>query len=136
MPKGIILFVDDELQYIEALFAVAEAEGYQVVTVRNASAAFQVIAGGGVDCVLMDIMIDPGSDMPEVDPHLAGLAAIDRIIKDPHHPPVICLSVISDQKIINSLKRKGVLYLRKGETSLNKAWQIIESKITGIYRGK
>jgi hypothetical protein len=74
--------------------------------------------------------------MPEVDPHFAGIATIDRIVKNSNHPPVICLSVISDQKIINALKNKGVLYLRKGETSLNKAWQIIESKITGIYRAR
>ena len=44
---------------------------------------------------------------------------------------IICLSVIGDQEIIKSLKKKGILYIRKGETSLDVASKIIESKATG-----
>jgi len=136
MNKKTILFADDELHYIEALIAVAEAEGYNVKTCRNATDALRIVAGGGIDCVVIDIMMDPGPDLPKVEPHSAGLAAIDRLISKGDHPPIICLSVISDQKIINALKKKGVLYLRKGETSLKKAWDIIQSKITGIYHAR
>jgi len=136
MKKHTVLFADDELHNIEALFAIAEAEGYSVKTCRNASEAVKMVEEGGVDCVVIDIMMDPGSNLSGADPHYAGLAAIDRILSAANHPPIICLSVISDQKIINSLKKKGVLYLRKAETSTNKAWDLIQSKITGVYRVK
>ena len=45
---------------------------------------------------------------------------------------IICLSVIRDQQIISDLKKRGVLYLRKGETSLAVASKLIESKAKGI----
>ncbi|MBI4093464.1 response regulator [Candidatus Kaiserbacteria bacterium] len=133
MSKGRILFADDELHYIEALMAVAESEGYAVEMCRNASAAVKRAKEGELSCLVMDIMMDPGSDFPTTSAQNGGLAAIRAILAMPNHPPIICLSVIGDEKIIGMLKRSGVLYLRKGETSLKKAWLVINSKITGIY---
>lgn len=134
MSKGKILFADDELHYIEALFEIARAEGYDVVTCRQASEAVALVKMGDIDCVVLDIMMDPGEDLAGTSPHKAGLAAVDRILQMKTPPPVICLSVISDQTIIDQLKRKGVLYLRKAETSVTKVWDVIESKITGVYK--
>lgn len=80
-------------------------------------------------------MMDPGKDLPSTDPQYAGLEAIDRILASSKGQAIVCLSVIADQTIIRRLKQKGVLYLRKGETSVNVAWKTIHSKMTGLYRG-
>ena len=130
-----VLFADDELHFIEALLETAKAEGCEVLTCRNASDAIRIATTQPIDCLVIDIMMAPGADLPSVDPQKAGLAAIDAILLKNPKQPIICLSVISDQSVIHDLKRKNVLFLRKGETSLRKAWQVIESKITGIYRG-
>jgi hypothetical protein len=78
-------------------------------------------------------MMDPGKDLPDADPQYAGLHTIDRILSERKGQAIVCLSVISDQKIIRMLKRKGVLYLRKGETNVGVAWKTIRAKMTGLY---
>jgi len=133
MKKKTVLFADDELHYIEGLIETVRAEGCEILTCRDATTAVRFVEKGGIDCLIMDLMINPGEEFPSVDPQSAGLAAIDRILRNRPDQAIVCLSVIADQKIINGLKRKGVLYLRKAETSVNKAWKVIESKMTGVY---
>ena len=128
-----VLFADDELHNIEGLMETVRAEGCEVLTCRDASAAVRLTKAGGIDCLVTDIMMNPGPDLPDTDPQFAGLAAIDAILKERRGQAIVCLSVISDQKIIRELKRKGVLYLRKGETSVGVAWRTIRAKMTGIY---
>lgn len=133
MPKT-ILFADDELYNIEGLIETVRAEGYKILTCRDATTAVRIVEKGGVDCLVIDIMMDPGDGFKSVDPGVAGLAAIDEILRKNPDQPIVCHSIISDQKIIDRLKRKGVLYLRKAETSAEAALRVIESKATGVYR--
>jgi hypothetical protein len=44
--------------------------------------------------------------------------------------PIVCLSVIGDQRKINYLKGMNTRYLRKGETPLERAVQVIRSAAT------
>ena len=81
-------------------------------------------------------MMSPGMDYPGSDPQKGGFVAMDEILRRYPRQSIICLSVLSDQNEIDKLKAKNVLFLRKAETSLRKAWQIIEYKLTGIYRDK
>ena len=131
--KYTILFADDELDKIQGLIESVRAEGCNVLTCRDASTAIQRVKKGDIDCLVIDIMMDPGKDMPDVDPQTAGLTAIDQILALRKNQAIVCLSVISNQNVIRSLKQKGVLYLRKGETSVSVAWKTINSKMTGFY---
>jgi CheY-like chemotaxis protein len=131
--KYTVLFADDELHNIAGLIEAVRAEGCNVITCRNASAAIDLVENGNVDCLIIDIMMDPGKDLPDTDPQYAGLEAIDRILSKRKNQAIVCLSVISDQAIIRSLKNKGVLFLRKAETNVNAAWRTIYSKMTGKY---
>lgn len=128
-----ILFADDELHFIAALLEKAEAEGHEVLTSSSATEAVRIASEKKIDCVVIDIMMDPGPDFLDVKPHQAGLAAIDRMLELNRHQKIVCLSVIGDQKIINKLKKRRVLFLRKGETPFKTAWKTIVSKMTGIY---
>ena len=131
-----VLFADDELHYIQALIEVTRAEGCIVTTCRDASAAITQVCESHIDCLIIDIMMDPGPLLPDADPQFAGITAINQILKKKPDQSIICHSVVSDQRIINDLKKRKVLFLRKAETSLEKAWQTIEAKITGVYHGR
>ncbi len=128
-----VLFADDELDKIQGLIETVRAEGCNILTCRDASSAIRIVTESQVDCLVIDIMMNPGMDLPDADPQYAGLQAIDRILSKRHGQAIVCLSVISDQDIIRALKRKGVLYLRKAETNVGVAWKTIRSKITGVY---
>jgi len=128
-----VLFADDELDKIQGLIETVRAEGCTTITCRDASTAIERVLAGKVDCLVIDIMMDPGKDLPNIDPQYAGLEAIDRILAVRKYQGIVCLSVISDQKLIRSLKQRGVLYLRKAETNVNVAWKTIKAKITGTY---
>lgn len=129
-----VLFADDELHNIEGLIETAKAEGYHVLTCRDASTAVKLTISKQIDCLVIDIMMNPGASLGEQDPQTAGLAAIDEILRKQPRQSIICYSVIADPNVITNLKRRGVLYLRKAETSADAAWRMIESKATGTYK--
>lgn len=56
-----LLIVDDEPSIRDPLAEYLEGNGYQVTTADRAEAARQIIAEGGIDLVLLDIMM-PGED--------------------------------------------------------------------------
>ena len=87
-----------------------------------------------VSVVVSDVMMPSGADYPEIDSSETGFHFVREVRSRFPGVGVICLSVIGDQAKIQSLKKRGVLYLRKGETPLNTAAKLIESKATGIAR--
>jgi len=131
-----ILFADDELHFIEGLIETVKAEGFTVLTCRNASRAVEITTTQKIDCLVIDIMMDPGPSLKNQNPQVAGLAAISEIQQAVPRQSIICYSVISDPELIEKLKRLGVLYLRKAETSADAALKMIAAKATGIYRAR
>ncbi len=131
-----VLFADDELHFIEGLIETVRAEGYSVLTCRDASKAIEITTTRNVDCLIIDIMMDPGKDLRSENPQIAGLIAIEKILKVRPRQSIVCYSVVSDPEILRGLKKRGVLYLRKAETSAEAAWRIIESKATGLLRAR
>ncbi|MBI5684468.1 MAG: response regulator [Verrucomicrobia bacterium] len=128
-----VLFADDELDKIEGLIEIVKSEGYTVLTCCDASSAVRLATTRQIDCIVIDVMMDPGSDLGG-DPQVAGLAAIDAILKQRPKQGIICCSVIGDQTIVKQLKRRGVLYLKKGEMTADGAFRMIEAKATGRYK--
>jgi two-component system KDP operon response regulator KdpE len=60
-----VLAVDDEPQILRAIRTSLVARGYDVVTAPNGETALDVLAGGGVDVVVLDLAL-PGIDGVEV----------------------------------------------------------------------
>lgn len=54
-----ILAVDDSATYLQELAAVLRGDGYEVVLARSGEEALDLMAGGGFDCVLLDVVM-PG----------------------------------------------------------------------------
>jgi len=131
--KEIALFVDDEPFLQEAIFAVLEAEGINCVSTSNVTEAMSYLENNDeISVIVTDIMMPPGESYKDINSSSAGLFFIDEVLRKYPEIPIICLSVIGDQRKINLLKNKGVHYLRKGETPLATAINLIQSKIKGF----
>ena len=130
-----VLFADDEQHYLEPLKFKIEALGYRVLTASTVADAIGLLKSTVVDVLVLDIMMDPGGELRgKLNPSLAGFQALDLIIKTSPKTPIICLSVMEDPAILKEVKKRGVVFIGKGETSLRKVASIIESKVTGVIR--
>jgi len=84
VAKGRVLVVDDEIYILHILDFSLGMEGYEVVTAMDGEAALEKVQTGGVDLVVLDIM------MPKLD----GYQVCRAIKADPatNGIPVILLS--------------------------------------------
>jgi CheY-like chemotaxis protein len=126
-----ILFVDDEPWLSEPLRFSLEGLGFQCLSTQDASEAWDELEEGGIDVVVTDIMMPGGELFQDVNSQEMGYELIRRIRVKWKSQAIICLSVIGDVERIQELKKQNVLYLRKGETPLQTAINLIKSKATG-----
>lgn len=129
-----ILFVDDEPSSTQPLRMLLEAQGFRCVCLSDMSSALKYLRANPVSALVSDIMMPSGQDYPEIDSSETGFHFIALVRQEFPELGIVCLSVIGDQSKINKLKKKKVQYLRKGETPLDTAAKLIESKVTGIIR--
>ena len=80
--KKTVLVVDDEPRILEVLQFALEREGFRVATAADGSAALSRVAEGGVDLMVLDVL------MPELD----GLQVCRRLRQSGSTLPVIFLS--------------------------------------------
>lgn len=94
-----ILLAEDTQFYLKLVSEYLRNGGYTVITAENGALALEVLKQQRVDMVVSDI------EMPQMD----GFALLSEINKDPNlnHLPVIALTSISDNKIIEKGKRSG-----------------------------
>ncbi len=120
-----VLLVDDEPGFIDALAASLEARGYGCIIATNMSDGVKQLGKYSVNVVVTDIMMPPGSAFKRVESDEAGFHFIEYIQQNWPNLPIVCLSVIADQAKIRLLTARGVRYLRKGETPLDTAIEVI-----------
>ncbi|SPE42883.1 hypothetical protein SBA3_700008 [Candidatus Sulfopaludibacter sp. SbA3] len=131
---NIVLLVDDEPWFSEALAMTLESRGFQCVTATDMSAAVKALSDHPVTILVTDIMIPSGPAFPKIDATEAGFHLIEFVQRNWPRIPILCLSVIGDGTKIASLTKKGVQYLRKGETPLSTAVEIISAVANGRKR--
>jgi DNA-binding response OmpR family regulator len=129
--SGAILLVDDEPGLTQALLFSLEAEGFECLVATDVSEAMQILKSRKVRALVTDIMMSGGQDYPEVDSSGGGFHLIKLVRSTWRNIPIVCLSVIGDQKKINSLTRQGIRYLRKGETPLSTAVEVVTAVAVG-----
>ena len=76
-----ILVVDDEALLVKGIRFNLQNEGYEVVTGSNGLEAVQIAQGGGIDLIVLDVM------MPEMD----GMTACGKI-REFSDVPIIMLT--------------------------------------------
>ncbi len=87
-PRGRLLVVDDTEMNRDLLARRLRALGHEVSMAENGRQALALLAGGGFDLVLLDVM------MPEMD----GYAVLERLRADPElsRIPVVMISAVDE----------------------------------------
>jgi len=128
---GVVLLVDDEPSLIEALAFTLESRGYQCLLATDVTQGIAALRRYPVGVLVTDIMMPAGPSFGNVDASEAGFYFIEFVQKSWPGLPIVCLSVIGDQDKISSLRHRGVRYLRKGETPLSTAVEVISAVASG-----
>jgi CheY-like chemotaxis protein len=126
-----ILLVDDEPSYVAALTATLESRGIECVTARDMTEGIEALQKYDVSAVVTDVMMPPGPLFPHIDANECGFQFIEHVQQNWPRLPIVCLSVIADQAKIRFLAKRRVRYLRKGETPLSTAVEVITSVAQG-----
>lgn len=85
MPK--ILIVDDDNDFLEACKMILKRENYEVLSANSVPEAEPLIEEGGLDLILLDIMMDSPDD---------GISLAHKLKKKNIGTPVIILSGASE----------------------------------------
>jgi len=95
--KPVILVVDDESDVCEMLVTILYEEGYVADIANNGKDAVKRVKEGGVDFVLLDIM------MPEMD----GIETLRQIKAVRHDIPVVMITANATLKTAQEAMRLG-----------------------------
>jgi DNA-binding NarL/FixJ family response regulator len=125
------LLVDDEPWYTRALQETLESRGFECLTATDITEGVKALEAGDVSVLVTDIMMPAGKLFPGVDSSESGFRFIEYVQEHWPRLPIVCLSVIADQAKIILLTNQGVRYLRKGETPLSTAVEIISAVAAG-----
>ena len=98
-----ILVCDDEKDIVSALNIYLSSEGYGVIPAYSGKQALEIMAGGSIDLVLMDIM------MPEMD----GLTAVAKIREFSNVPVLFLTAKSEDADMILGLNMGADDYITK-----------------------
>ena len=128
---SLILLVDDEPDLTQALRFTLESRGFQCIVANNMTDGMTALQENQVNVLVTDIMMPAGERFPAVDISETGFHFIEVALRAFPRMPIVCLSVIADSEKIKLLNRRGIRYLRKGETPLSTAVEVITSAATG-----
>jgi sigma-B regulation protein RsbU (phosphoserine phosphatase) len=103
---GYLLVVDDVEHNRDLLGRRLERQGHKIVSASNGAEALGLLAGGGFDLVLLDIMM-PGMD---------GYEVLERVKANPNlrHTPVIMITALDElDSVVRCIEMGAADYLHK-----------------------
>ena len=130
--KTKIFIADDESWYLEGLKDALEAEGYEVIIERRMTGtrALEIMKDPKlqIDILILDIMMDLGSELADElsnDRTETGIIVCKKIRDEiKWRFPIICLTVINDESILNQMRQMGCVILKKADVGIK---EILES---------
>jgi two-component system response regulator RegX3 len=103
-PMTRVLLVEDEPSILEGLVTLFEGQGFAVDTAADGLVALEKIAGGGYDCVLLDIML----------PGMEGLEVLARVRAQGDVTPILMLTARgAEEDVVAGLERGADDYVTK-----------------------
>jgi PAS domain S-box-containing protein len=109
MPKMNILLVEDDrgaARLIEELFREIGDDSFSLHWVDHLGAALEILGKGGINAILLDLML----------PDSAGLETVHRVVNAYPAIPIVVLTTLADVKIgVSAVKAGAEDYLFKGE---------------------
>jgi DNA-binding response OmpR family regulator len=122
MAKKKVLIVDDERDLREALGAMVEAEGFEVLSAKDGAEGLETALKEKPDLILLDIV------MPKMD----GFEVLDKLREDEwgKKVQVIFLTVLEDMESVSrAIAQGGHEYLVKTDWALEEVAKKIREKL-------
>lgn len=119
-----VLVVDDSPTHLLRTAAELEEDGLEVLTARSGESALEVLARGGIDCILLDLMM----------PGLGGREVCQRINRDPalQDIPLILVSSSDDRaELISALDAGADDFVAKSSD-----FAVLRSRVRALLRRK
>jgi DNA-binding NtrC family response regulator len=102
--KPRIMVVDDEPGHRQMIRAVMQDEGYEIIEAENGQNCLDLLNKHPVDVILLDMKM----------PVLDGMATLEEIKKQQHHPPVVMVTAFgSVGSAVEAMKAGAFDYLTK-----------------------
>lgn len=119
MPdKRKILYVEDEQFLMGGLIDLLSLS-YTVITARNADQAIDLLEReAGLELILLDVMLPEGQKIR--DPNrgrTAGLELVKKAKEKGISLPIICYTVVMDEKVLGELNELGATIISKAMSS-------------------
>ncbi|MHC1624207.1 MAG: response regulator [Candidatus Methanospirareceae archaeon] len=116
METKTILWIEDDADLLMGLVRPLEKDGHEIIVVKNEQEALGTIEESDFDLILFDIIIPTGVKGDEGNVHFVGMRLLKTLlISMKIKTPIIVLSVVRDQEMINTMYTMGVRkVLQKG----------------------
>jgi len=118
MEKKRILWIEDDADMLMGLVRPLEIDGHEIIIAKNEQEALEKVkeSESDFDLILFDIIIPTGIKGDVGDVPFVGIRLLENfLIKMKIETPIIVLSVVRDQEIINEMLKMGVKkFLPKG----------------------
>ena len=111
-----ILWVDDDLYYVQRYIPILEAEGYEIITASTLSEAKELIDSDELGAVVTDVMLPPGDQPDFVKTQgglISGIVLSGWIRKKYPELPVVGLSAKDDEQTAYWFKKYGAGFMSK-----------------------
>jgi CheY-like chemotaxis protein len=119
MKDRTILVVDDDPGMVETLCDILELHGWHPVRAYDGAEAIAMVREGEIDVVLMDVRM----------PRMSGAEAL-RAIKARHPEiPVVLVTAMAAQEVLNQAERDGAVRILKKPLDLPLMLQVLEQAI-------
>ena len=109
-----LLFIDDEEELVEDFSIVLGGMGFDVVSTTDVAEAIKLFQESTFDVVLTDIAMPPSEDMEAESVAFwreTGIALARQLHEAQPSIPIVALTVIRDEKIMESMRNAGIEYI-------------------------
>ncbi len=108
--KGRILVVDDNPDSVAIIGSILEGRGYQVTAAASGAAALSQLGQGGVDLVLLDVMM----------PQMSGIEVLQQIrdnVTTARVPVILVTAKTQDEDVLSGYQFGADYYITKPFTA-------------------
>jgi DNA-binding response OmpR family regulator len=132
--KKFILIGDDEQWYAGPIRDALAYEGYLISAARTGSEVLAKIKAERLDLVILDVMMNPGDlEGDHANGTRTGRVVLEKVRGDlgldAKTLPVICLTVLRDENLRDTMTRLGADYLCKENAPLENIIKAVRKKI-------